>query len=83
MLGVRNPTSMNIQKHRYQVWSAEDRARFWQLYQRFKREFEKYVPCFPGRTKLQIQSFYYNQKKLRKPGNGKATPDPVAQAHEQ
>ena len=58
-------TPMNNSKKLWQAWSEEEKARFQQLYMSYHKQFDKYLPFLQGRTKEQIQSFYYNNRKAK------------------
>ncbi|CAL5970391.1 SANT/Myb_domain [Hexamita inflata] len=42
-------------------WEKQEKQLFADLYKQFKINFDSYLPYFPGRTRAQIKSFYYNQ----------------------
>ena len=55
-------------------WNEEEKDLFTQLYKTYKRNFDCYLPHFPGRTWQQLKSFYYNtMTRNRVISNRKAT----------
>ncbi|CAL6083306.1 SANT/Myb_domain [Hexamita inflata] len=56
---------MNIKEEqclrKLKPWEKQEKQLFADLYKQFKINFDSYLPYFPGRTRAQIKSFYYNQ----------------------
>ena len=53
------------QKKSWHAWTSQERQLFLELYGIHKRNFDKYIEYFPGRSRDQISAFYYNCKKVK------------------
>ena len=55
-----------MQKRVYTAWTEEEQEKFTTLFQTYKKDFQEYLAHLPGRSKLQVKSFYYNTLKKNK-----------------
>ena len=54
-------------KQERNAWSKAEVELFQLLYLQFKKDFQSFVPHIPGRSKIQIKSFFYNHLELVQP----------------